>query len=459
MSKTVVTFLSILGVTACFTQLQAQKGLRIEGRFIGAKPTVLVLSQYFGGDLMPVDTAVVGADGRIVWEDKAGIPAGICRIQGIGRGIELIVGESQQFSFEADSKDPIATIRFQHSSENTLFFNYQREVRARYQRALAYRQQMGIKDDSDPRWKSRFQELNESIKKYVDSLFQKYPQSLATRYLKSYQEPKLPVLPLKQLSSKDSAYLKSYTRAHYFDHSFLSDERMVYTPTVPARLERLLKSLPLLPKEEQLTIVDPILSQSKGTTELRKYLVSKLAQQLELTPFPDADVVYDHIVQNYVQNEPELWEAGMLQKIKEIGEIKAKVAVGSVFPNLPLTDINGNESRLESVKSDYTVLFFYDPGCNHCREAVPKLTTLANRFKDKILVYAVSLDAEEKPWKDFIEEFQTENFVNVRDTTRKIEFYKWGVLTYPTIYLLDREKKIVARWLNIDQLSVYLLNR
>lgn len=156
---------------ACFTQLQAQKGLRIEGRISNMKPTRLILAHYFGGQLMPIDTAVLNADGRIVWEDETSVPEGMCRILGMGRGVDMIVSGSQQFSFEADAKDFIATIRFDNSPENTLFFNYQREIRTRYQRALAYKQKMGIQDDNDPRWKARFQELNEEVKKYVDSLY------------------------------------------------------------------------------------------------------------------------------------------------------------------------------------------------------------------------------------------------------------------------------------------------
>ncbi|WP_428654111.1 redoxin domain-containing protein [Runella sp.] len=459
MSNTFKLIASILLSAVSFSALQAQKGLRIEARIANLKPAALILAQYFGGELMPVDTAIIGADGKVVWEEKQGIPPGMCRILGFGRGLDIVVADSQRFSFEADMKDPIATIRFQNSSENTLFFNYQREVRKRYQQALNYRQQMGIKDDNDPRWKSRFQELNEDVKKHVDSLYQKYPNLFAVHFLKSYQEPKLPVLPLKYLSAKDSAYLQSYTREHFFDNSFLSDERMVYTPTVPVRFERFLKALPLWSQEEQLKMVDKVVQQTKGTVELRKYIVGRFAQEFELTPSASMDKLYKHIVQNYIEAESNLWDASTLQKIKEVGEIKAKLAVGTAFPNLLLTDLAGKEKALESVKSDYTVLFFYDPGCSHCRQTTPKLTALANKYADKMQVYAISLDAEANTLKNFVEEFKTQNFVNVRDASRKIEFYKLGVFNYPTIYLLDRDKKIVARWLTVEQLATYLLNR
>ena len=383
----------------------------------------------------------------------------MCRIVGIGRGVDIFVSDTQQFYFEADLKDFIATIQFKNSPDNTLFFNYQRELRKRYQPLLAYRQQAGIKDDNDTRWQSRFQELNENIKKYVDSLYNTHTQSLATHFLKSYQEPKLPVLPLQRLSAKDSAYLQNYAWEHYFDYTFLSDERMIYTPTFPARFERFLKIVPQMPAENITKLMDNLIQQANGTIEMRKYIIGQLAQKFELTSNPAFDALYQHIVDNYMDKEPNLWDASMLQKLKEIKQIKERLAIGSTFPDLSLTDINGNEKTLTSLQTDYTVLFFYDPGCSHCREVTPKLGALAKQNINRLKVYAVSLEADKTIWGKFIEEFQTQHFANVCDSSRKIEFYKLGVLNYPTIYLLDHDEKLLARWLSVEQLIAYFDNR
>ncbi len=436
----------------------AQKGFRIEGKLHNATPMRLILAQHFGGELMPIDTAVVGVDGKVMWEDSQPLPAGMCRIIGIGRGLDIMAADSQRFSFEADMKDVIGTIRFQNSAENNLFFDYQRQVRVRYQKALLFRQQNNIKDDNDPRWKTRFQELNEEVKQYVDSLYAQKPSSFVVRYLKSYQEPKQPVLPVKKLTSKDSLFLQSYSRAHYFENSFLSDERMVYTPTVPLRVNRFLKSIAQLPTSDLIAIADNILLQTKGTVELKKYIVGKFAHESELATSPALDTLYDHIVTNYVEAEPKLWDASTLQKVKEIKEIKARLSLNTPFPDLVLTNTLGQEVALKEIQSEYTVVFFYDPSCSHCREQTPKLTALAKQYAQKLKVFAVSLDSDENVWKKFIADFQTDMFINVRDVSKKIQFYKLGVYNYPTIYVLDQNKKMVARWINASQLESYLLN-
>lgn len=437
----------------------AQKGLRIEAKIANAKPMRLILAQYFAGQQMPLDTAILSADGRIVWQTDEPIPEGVCRIVGLGRGLDIFVAGSQQFSFESDFKDVIASIRFKNSPENTLFFEYQRELRRRYQAALAERQRMGIKDDSDPRWRSRFQELNQQVKNFVDSLYKKYPTYLSTRFLKSYQEPSLPILPVRQLSAKDSVYLRNYAWEHFFDNSFLSDERMVYTSTVPARFERFLKALPQFERENRNKWVDNLIQKTKGTTELRKYIIGGLAQRVELTSNPDFDQLFDQIVDNYVENDTKLWDASTLQRLKELKAIKANMSTGKEFPKLSLTTSEGKPFKWEDVHSDYTLLFFFDPGCSHCREATPALATLAKQYSTKMKVIAVTLDPNEVAWKEFIQQFQTEHFINVRDANRSIEFYKLGVIEYPTIYLLDRDKKIVGRWLKVEELPSYLVSR
>lgn len=436
----------------------AQKKLRIEAKITNAKPMPLILAQYFAGQQMPVDTAVLGADGRVVWQTDV-IPEGVCRIVGLNRGIDIFVTGTQQFSFEADFRDIIASIRFKSSPENTLFFDYQRELRRRYQAALAERQRMGVKDDSDTRWKSRFQELNQQVKEFVDSLYQKYPTYLSTRFLKSYQEPNLAILPAQKLSAQDSVYLRNYAWEHFFDNSFLSDERMVYTSTVPARFERFLKALPQFDKENRHKWVEALIQKTKGTAELRKYIIGGLAQRVELTSNPDFDQLFEQLVENYVENDTKLWDASTLQRLKELKSIKANITVGNAFPKLPLLTLDGKEFLLENIHSDYTLLFFYDPGCTHCQKATPALVTMAKQYTNKLNVVAITLDPDEVRWKAFINQFQTENFFNVRDPARSIEFYKLGVIEYPTIYLLDRDKKIVRRWLKVEELSAYLVSR
>lgn len=433
----------------------AQKPLRIEGKITNLQPTLLVLQQHFGGQLVPIDTTASNLEGKFVFTEKDSVLAGLFRITGLGRGLDIAISESWEFTIEADARDVVGTIRFQNSPENDFLFHYQRQVRARFQSLRLYRQQMNIKDDNDSRWKSRFEDFTQRIKTFTDSLYAQHPQRFAARFLKTFQEPKMPVLPIRKLTAKDSLYLKAHAWKNAFENAFLGDERMLYTSSVPTRIDRFVKNIPPLAIEELKQGVDKAIGQTNGTIEMRKYLIGQLALQLETSSSDTLDALYTHIVKTYVEADPKLWDASTLQKVREMREVRELLAVGKSFPNLNLINTEGKPQPLNQVEAEHTLLFFYDPGCSHCRDTAPKLTEFAQKNPNAVKVYAVSLENNEDVWKQFIKDFQTNSFINVRDPNRKTNFNQLGVWKYPTMYLLDRNKRMVVRWPTVQQLERY----
>ena len=70
---------------------------------------------------------------------------------------------------------------------------------------------------------------------------------------------------------------------------------------------------------------------------------------------------------------------------------------------------------------------------------------------------AISLDTDKKPWKDYIETTQLKwyNYSNFKGWECPIgrSYYVYGT---PTMFLLDKEKKILAKPLNVRDLATYL---
>lgn len=430
----------------------AQKGYKIEGKVNLPAGSPIIITQYYSNQNIPIDTAFV-QDNIFVLTDTISLEPGIYRINGVGRGFDLVIDDHQHFSVDVTPSDIVGTIRFKNSPENDLLFDYQRDLRQRYQKLSLYKQQMGISSENDPRWVAKFGEFNQEVKTKVDSILKKNPMSLTARFLKSYQEPQLPVLPVQKLSAADSLYLKEYELSHYFDNVFLNDNRMVNTPTLPKRLDTFLKTLPVLSKAQLFRTFDYIIDKTKGANDMRRYVVSIIAMRIENTPNPDFDELYLHVVEKYVEAEPENWDASTLQKVKELKGIKQAIAIGKQFENLSMTDLNGQAKTLFDNKNAYTLLIFYDPSCSHCKEAMPKIVSFLKASKLDIGVFAVSADANENSLKVFIEQFGTQSFTNVRDLANRTQWYKYGVMEYPTIYLLDSDKKMLARYLKPENME------
>jgi peroxiredoxin len=431
----------------------AQKGYKIEGKVANLQPTALVLTQYFNNNNEPIDTTLSDASGRFVFDDGTPLEAGIYRIVGIGKGFDVVIDKSQHFQIALDAKDIVGTIQFRNSVENSVMFDYQRSLRRRYARAMSYRQQLNISDDNDPRWVARFSAFNEEVKLAVDSLLKKYPQMLTTRFLKSFQEPRQPILPVQKLTAKDSAYLAEYARMHYFDNVFLNDNRMINTSTIPKRLDTFLKNLPPLPQDELIKTFDYILAQTKTAADLRRYMVTVIAQRIENTPSVELDGLYAHIVEKYVEGDAANWDASTLQKIKELRQIKAQVAIGHTYQNLTMNDVNEKPVSIYDLKNKFTVVVVYDPDCSHCQEAAPKLVAFKQNTKQDVAIFALSVQPNLLPLTKFIEKYKTQDFVNVRDASGKTQFGAMGIFEYPTIFVLDGNKKIIARYIKPEQIE------
>ena len=76
-------------------------------------------------------------------------------------------------------------------------------------------------------------------------------------------------------------------------------------------------------------------------------------------------------------------------------------------PNLILRDTTDLIWKdFYSLKSEYTILYFWDPVCGHCKKTTPKMQTLyEKKFNDRnIEIFAIGKATGEdfKAWKKFI---------------------------------------------------------
>jgi thiol-disulfide isomerase/thioredoxin len=157
--------------------------------------------------------------------------------------------------------------------------------------------------------------------------------------------------------------------------------------------------------------------------------------------------------------------------------IKKNLVQGVVPPNVILRDTTDKNWRgFYDLKSEYTILYFWDPECGHCKKITPKLQKLyAEKLKARnVEVFAVGKatgDDFEK-WKKFIRDNKL-SFINVgltktlyeeavQDARPLLKYTNIESLNYhdtydlyatPRIIVLDKDKKIIAKQLTISQLE------
>lgn len=141
-------------------------------------------------------------------------------------------------------------------------------------------------------------------------------------------------------------------------------------------------------------------------------------------------------------------------------ELALKNRVGEPATDFTYTLANGKTGTLYNVKADYLILFFYNPDCHACKEitgqmvASPLIEQLEQNKKLKIL--AVYPDEDLEAWRKHIPDVPA-NWINSYDsqiTLKNDEIYDLKAI--PTLYLLDKDKKVILKDVMLGQLMEYL---
>ena len=144
--------------------------------------------------------------------------------------------------------------------------------------------------------------------------------------------------------------------------------------------------------------------------------------------------------------------------------------MGSQASDIELPDSSGKNITLYTQQSPYMIVCFWDPTCGHCKEVLPQLDSMyKNKWKAlglKIYAVAKETDGTKKNWLDFIKEHSLDEWINVYcskvDEKARIDAgipgysQLYDVQTFPTLYLLDKDKRIIAKKLSWQQMDEIL---
>jgi hypothetical protein len=78
-----------------------------------------------------------------------------------------------------------------------------------------------------------------------------------------------------------------------------------------------------------------------------------------------------------------------------------------------------------------------------------------------VAVYAATIERDNKSWTKFLREKKlfAPGWYNVRDQYNHTDFHKtFDVYSTPVIYILDKNKKIIAKRIGVDQIEEFIEN-
>lgn len=141
-------------------------------------------------------------------------------------------------------------------------------------------------------------------------------------------------------------------------------------------------------------------------------------------------------------------------------ELAEKNRPGRAAEDFTYTLVSGKSGTLYGVKANYTLLFINNPGCHACEEGIKGLKqapAINGEFAaGNLKILSVYPDEDKEEWERHLSDFPKE-WINGYDKKLMIkEKNLYDLKAIPTLYLLDKNKKVLLKDPTVGQIDQYL---
>lgn len=479
-----LTFLLIAGTASA----QSIK-FHIEGQ----KDTTVHLVRYFGKGLYYADTAEIKG-GHVEFDGSKQKPGILALFLPGQKLLEFIHNNEQEVVIESKLSNLMGEASVKKSKENMLFLDYARFIAKEKSQAGTLTTERGKFEDGSKRYEEltkRIDDINEKVEQYQLDLIKKNEGMFVALIVKMSMDIEIPEAPKDKAGNIDSTFRFKYYRSHYFDNINFADDRLVRTPIFHNKLEKYFsKAMMIQHWDTVIYYAFDLCDRLDPKSDMYQYCVSWITSEYEKSKIMGMDKVFVAMGNRYycgtdeAQNPKAHWMPDdKLETLCERATKWRRLVMGEQPPNIILrdtTDINWRD--FYSLESDYTLLYFWDPECGHCKKITPKLQTLySKKLRDRnVEIFAVGKAVGEdfQKWKDFVKKHNLE-FINVAVTDKlytaamdktdgqqklkeilryttlaSLNYQKtYDIYSTPKVFILDKDKEIIAKSLSISQIE------
>ncbi|HYO21882.1 MAG TPA: DUF5106 domain-containing protein, partial [Flavisolibacter sp.] len=459
----------------CASALWAQNGYEIKVTLKPFKNQYVYLGHYYGKQLPIIDSVKLDANSSAIFKGPKKLGGGIYLIGFPDRAnrFEFLIGDEQRFSIAADTAR-LGEVTFTGSPENVAFRAYQ-DFMTKNGQALDVlnKKRSGSSRTDSLRISAEMDSISKKVMAYRVDVIKKGGNGLLATLLKAMREPEVPKNPEAQ--KKDSLYAYRYFKSHYWDGVNFWDDRLTRTPFFESRVDKYYEQLVYPAADSVIKELDWMLGYASASEEMQKFLLLKFVNRYLNMKYMWEDAVFVHLFEKYFSNKnyPWLTDKGKKMITDRAYSLMANI-MGSPAPEIDLPDTTGRNITLYGVESPYTLVVIYDPTCGHCKETLPKLDSLyqAKWKADGLKIFAMAKQTEgvkKDDWFSFIRQFRLGNWTHVfyskeaeqARVSANIPSYAqlYDVISFPTLYLLDKDKRIIAKKVSTEQVNEILAQR
>lgn len=430
-------------------------GHHITFKFKNAKDTELIIAYHFGTKQYVHDTFEVNSKGIAELKGDEPIPGGLYLAVVPGQPYFEFLIADQHFTLETDLENPIQSMKVKNSPNNEVFFKdllFIGDLRQQKKKLADQLNQLEGGSEEAEKLETEIAAIDRQVIAQRKQIIRDNPDLFYSKMLQANLEPEV-----GDLDDDGKAFFKY--RDAYIGNVDLADERLLRTPVYQAKVDFYLKNLVSKAPDSIIVAVDKLVAGAAENDETYKFMLNHLTSKYERSKIMSMDAVFVHLVESYYHDERVDWiDEAKLIRIQEKAKNLKPLLIGKRAPNILMRDDKEELKVLYGTEADFTILYFWDPDCSHCKKATPKVADVARDFKEhNVKVYAVCTEAEKDKWLKAIEKYEVQDWINVADPEFKSTFRgDYDISSTPITYLLDDQKEILAKKITPEQLREIL---
>ncbi len=437
----------------------ADRGHRIEITVEGLQDTTVYLAYHYGNRQYLQDTILSSPGGNFVFEGETPLDPGMYMVVLPGQKyFEILVDKNQHFAIKTTMDDYVNSMRFENSPDNEAFYDYMRFLRSMGEQSAPLRNEMQNPETTPARKEQISQEmdqLDKQVRAKQEQIIEQFPDGLFSLILKAQQEPPLPEVPTLPDGSTDHERMYQVFKKIFWENIDFSDDRLLRTPVFHVKLDQYFNRVLMQIPDSIIAEADRIVEKSRAHPEVFKYTVNFITNAFERSQIMGMDEVFVHMVEEYYMTGEAHWVTkDQLSKIIERVVAIKPLLIGNVAPNITMFTPDSKPISLHATDAKYTVVYFWDSECGHCKKQTPKLKEFYQRMNENgVEIFAVNTEADRNKWLNYIEKNELP-WINVSDPSNQSGFRdKYDIWATPLLFLLDQDKRIMAKRITVEQLE------
>ena len=486
--KTILAGLTALLIFSYHINLHAQQAHILKGTASHMVDKKVELLVHYGEQNRSVSSTTVDKKGLFQFPFDDESPVGMYRLRfEKGRHVDIIYNRKDielsisKPNVQAGRYSLFDGIDVLSSGDNRLYYDFLKTLDLRRKRTALLNQLKLLyppSKNNDEAESFRFQiegemrNLHKVFEGYIDTLVDSNPDSYAARIIKTMKIP----VPNVKVSGD---VLKEWQKEHFWNKVDLSDATLLHSPVIPSKVFEYISLYTdnRLGRERQemvfIEAVDDILIKAQADNAVFRVVLDVVIRKFEKSEY---EQVLTYIMENYFLYESGCKDSESLVSEDRAGELRKRVesikkmAIGNPAPEIDMPQqgffdlktaegavvpASSTQMKLSNISAENTLVLFWASWCPHCTALLSELKSVYEEYRDKGLeILAISIDKERTAWQGAISEKQY-TWINYSELTgwEGKAAKEYGVWSTPRMYLLDREKNIVAKPASVSELE------